>query len=302
VQKSINDVVRYKLKAVFGTNIKFNENLKVHSTLRVGGYAECFIKAKSIRKVVFLDKLAKKYNIPLITVGCGSNILFSDKGFNGIVLSLKELNDIKLQKNLVTVGAGVSINNLILFSKENNLGGLEYLYGIPASIGGAITMNASAFGINISDYIENIEIINNGERVFLQPKDCDFSYRHSKFLDNNVIITSASFKLKKQDIEESDKIISFCKQKRKEKPNIRTCGSVFKNPDNIPAGYLIEKANLKGYSIGGATVSKKHANFIETSKSCSALDVYLLIKYIQNTVKDKFLITLIPEVRFVGEF
>ncbi len=298
----IKEDVGLKLKSVFGDEVFFNESLKSHNTFLVGGNADCLIRTKSLRKLLLIERIAKRLAIPKITIGFGSNILFSDNGYHGIVVDTKGLCGISTKGYLVTAYAGVSLNKLIITSKKHNLSGLEYLYGIPATVGGAIAMNAGAFGSSISDLIESVKTIKDGKIVEYKKSECDFNYRSSRFLIDNETIVSATFKLKYQDKLAIDKIIEFCKVQRSNKPKYRTCGSVFKNPDGKSAGAIIESLGLKGYKIGKARVSESHANFIVAEKGCSALDIYLLINYIKKTVKDKSNVILTPEVRFVGEF
>ena len=199
--------------------------------------------------------------------------------------------------------AGVSLGKLIDFTKNHGLTGLEALSGIPATVGGAIVMNAGAFGYNISDKITTVETLCDGKIKKYYKDDCKFIYRGSRFLGKKEVVVSANFSLKEQDREKIDTSIkSFIDLRLKMQPTGKSCGSVFKNPKNEIAGRLIDKAGLKGLRIGGATVSTCHGNFILTSGNATAKDVYQLISVVKARVKNQFDIELKEEVEYVGEF
>lgn len=247
--------------------------------------------------------LAKQYRVKYKVIGNGTNLLVSDLGFDGLIIDIKRLNDVFFKRENVKAMAGASLEKLIRFNLENKLGGLESLSGIPATIGGAVVMNAGAFGHNISDHLLSVETLYNGKIKVYDKNECKFSYRKSRFLGKKEIVISATFNFEKVDRELIlAGIKSYTEIRKSIQPQGRSCGSVFINPKPLSAGALIEKAGLKGYAIGGARVSEKHANFILTSQKARANDVYLLIQYIKQKVKDAFGVELVEEVECVGEF
>ena len=298
----VDQKVKQKIKSVFGNRAIFGEELKKHTTFGVGGQAEIFVRVLTERELLFILRLASLYKVKSFVLGYGSNVLVSDKGFNGIVISLRQFCGYKIENGILTAKAGTGLNKLICSLKKVGLSGLEHLYGIPASIGGAVAINAGAFGVEISNSLISVRAISNNKIVEFDKNQCNFKYRDSRFLQNSEIITEARFNLVSQEESAIDSVIKALMKERRKKPLTNTCGSVFKNPNGSFAGELIERAGLKGYSIGKAKISNLHANYIECQKGALAIDIYLLIKKIQNTVKDKFDILLEPEVKFIGDF
>ncbi len=280
-----------------------NEPLRKHSGYGVGGNADFFIEVGSLFSLNNLINLAKGHNIPYKVIGNGTNILFSDKGYSGLIISTSKLADIFFKRDEVYATCGVLVEKLINFTTNHGLSGLENLAGIPATLGGAIVMNAGAFGSCISDYLTSVEVLTGGKIIKHLKKDCDFGYRTSKFLGGGQVILSATFKLKSVDRCSAYNDYRLYGIMRKNiQPQGKSCGSVFKNSKKFSAGKLIQDAGLKGYAIGGATVSEKHANFIITKNGATAKDVFNLIKYIKQKVFEKFDILLQEEVELVGEF
>lgn len=291
------------LNQLTNSKIYFDEPMKKHTGYGVGGCARYYAEIDSLFSLNLLISLSKQYKVKYKVIGNGTNILVSDLGFNGIIIDTKNLNDIFFKRDQVKAMAGAKLEKLIHFAVNNKLTGLEALSGIPATIGGAIVMNAGAFGHNISDYILTVETLADGKIKVYDKNDCKFSYRSSRFLHKKEIVVSATFNFKnapKEVIQAGIK--SYNELRRSIQPMGRSCGSVFKNPKPISAGTLIEKAGLKGCRIGGASVSEKHANFIITSSKAKAKDVYTLIQEIKRKVKDTFGIELVEEVECVGEF
>jgi UDP-N-acetylmuramate dehydrogenase len=199
--------------------------------------------------------------------------------------------------------SGASLEKLIRFNAEHKLTGLEALSGIPASVGGAVVMNAGAFGKTISDHIVEVETLVDGRIKKYLKDECKFIYRGSKFSSKKEVIISATFSFERgerENIEQREK--AYMESRRNKQPVGKSCGSVFKNPENISAGELIERANLKGLTIGGARVSDKHANFILTNSSATATDVHNLILHIKEKIQKDFGVFLNEEVEYLGEF
>ncbi len=287
----------------FTDEVSFDEQMKYHTAFGVGGKAKYFCQVKSLYTLNALITDAKRYKVPYKVIGNGTNVLVSDKGFDGLIITTKRFKDVFLKVDEVKAMAGANVNDLLRFCVSHRMSGLEPLAGIPASIGGAVVMNAGAFGHNISDYVTTVETVDQGKIKKYYKHDCKFGYRKSRFYGKKETVTSVSFKFnhgERELIEAS--IRSFLEMRKKTQPTGKTCGSVFRNPKGIFAGKLIEDANLKGSSVGGAFVSEKHANFIVNEKNATATDVYKLIKLIKDTVREKYGILLKEEVEYIGEF
>lgn len=283
--------------------IKYDEQMKKHTALGVGGKAKYFAEVSSLYALNSISQLAIKYKVPYKVIGFGTNLLVSDNGYKGLIIDLSKINDVFFKRDTVRAMAGASVEKLIRFTLEHRLSGVESLSGIPATVGGAVVMNAGAFGHNISDCIETVETLKDGKLKIYDKDECKFGYRTSRFFGKKEIVVSASFKFKKRDKESLfSSVKSFGELRRSIQPVGRSCGSVFKNPVNKSAGALIDKANLKGLSVGGAKISEKHGNFIIANQRATAMDVYNLIKTVKMKIKDEFNVDLVEEVEFVGEF
>ncbi len=283
--------------------ILFDEPMKKHSGYGLGGSAKYYIVTDNLYTIKEIISLCACNGEKLKIIGNGSNILVSDVGFNGVILNTSGLKDIEFLQDKIRVSSGVQLSKLIRFSMEKGLSGLEPLTGIPATVGGAIVMNAGAFGHTISDYLVSVEVLTDGKIVVYNKEDCGFRYRKSNFYNKNQFVISATFQLEKGDKSLIQSNIENYKELRKNMhPTGRSCGSVFKNPKTTYAGALIECAGLKGFSVGGATVSNKHANFIVVDDNAKAQDVYSLIQSIKNTIKNVYRIELNEEIEFIGDF
>jgi UDP-N-acetylmuramate dehydrogenase len=281
-----------------------NFELKKISSFKTGGKAKYYFIPDSIES---LKNLLKNYSKDKIyIVGNFTNILASDKGFDGVIISLKGFGNYLLkEKNTIISGAAVSLKNLIDFSINNNLGGLENLYGIPGSVGGAVFMNAGAFNKEIGENVEYVKFLTyKGEEGILTKKEIRFGYRTAKPLDEYIIIEVAL----KLHFENSEKILKRAleilkRRDRKQPLEFPSAGSVFKRPgENIYAGELIEKSGCKGLRVGDAMVSEKHSNFIINLGNATSKEIFTLIKIVQDKVYEKFKIKLEPEIKFLGEF
>lgn len=294
----LDDVERFTNAEVF-----VNEPMVKHTTLHVGGTADYFIKPRWLKDVYTCYELSKKYSLKLITIGMGSNLLVSDKGFRGVVLSMENLNSIKEVDGEIVAYAGVKLKDFFKFLLSLGYTGFEGLVDIPASVGGAITMNAGANFCQIQDNLVRVFVIDeNGLKVY-DKKECDFHYRKSKFINSNQTIAYACFSYPKGDIKETQsKIDAFREKRTKSQPKGFTAGSVFKNPKDMYSASIIESLNLKGYGIGGAKISEKHANFIVCEKGAKAQDVYNLINHVKNLVFREKGILLESEIQLLGDF
>lgn len=289
-------------------NVFFNEPMKNHTTFRIGGNADCFIKCSSEECAQKTANLCKENNIPLFILGNGSNILVGDLGIRGVVLQFDEsFNSFEFDKVncTVTAKAGVLLSKLASSACREGMSGLECISGIPGTLGGAIYMNAGAYGDEIGNHIESVTFLDEDLSInTLSAKDCCFGYRKSIFTDTKKIILSAVIKFTPDEILLIKERMAEYTEKRVSKQPIDkySAGSTFKRPEGNFAGTLIEKAGLKGKTMGGAQVSDKHAGFIINTGDATAADVTELIKYVQKTVYDDSGVNLEPEVKFVGDF
>ena len=265
-----------------------------------GGAREAFFP-KTVREAKNVYRILSEQGKSIEIIGNGSNILASDKGFDGAVISTRNMCGIvRLSDNRLLCLAGTKISCLLKYCKDRGLGGLEYLYGIPATVGGAAFMNAGVSGKTISDNIVNVHIY-DGHSTVLDNKSCNFGYRRSTMRDIKALILSIILKTYPCNVKDINEKLSYYKNRRCGLPKGKSCGCVFKNPSNDSAGRLIEAAGLKGMSLGGAYVSCEHANFIINGGS-SAQDVKDLIAYVKARVMEKFGVLLEEEVVYIGDF
>lgn len=286
--------------------VLLGEPMKDHTTIKIGGPADAFVEPVDVDDLQNVIMWADKNNIPKMLFGNGSNTLVRDEGIRGVVISLAKFDYIKQnQENRfeVTVGAGVGLPRLVLWSAENSAAGLEGLTGIPGTVGGAIVMNAGTKDHIISDHLISIKWINRGRIVTVKRENLDFSYRKLK-IQKGVVVVEATFLLKEGDKHDLENKIEKIRHKRKEVqpliwPNL---GSVFKNPEGgRKAWELIDECNLRGVRVGGARISNEHANWIINEGGAKAKDVEILIKMIREQVKDASNILLEPEIIIVGD-
>ena len=278
-------------------------NLSEVTTYRFGGFCKNFINIESEDELSDLENIIKgKENVIL---GKGSNVAFSDKEFYGNVLTPK-FEELTLSDNFeIKVGSSVFLPKLSRFFKDNSLSNAEFLIGIPGTVGGAIKMNAGAYGWEFSELLKDLKCfdLETFEIEILKKEELEFSYRKSKNLDNKIIL-SATLTVEKGDKKIIDKNLSDFNEKRKKSQPaaIYNAGSVFKNTSDYFAGELIDNAGLKGYKIDGVGVSEKHANFFVAEKGAKAISLFNLVQYVKDKVSNKFGITLEEEIIFIGDF
>ncbi len=286
-------------------DIRLDEEMKSHTSFRIGGKADCLCSVKDVDSLRNIILLCREHGVPYFILGMGSNILVSDKGIEGLVIKLEgEFNEITLaEDNIVRCGAGSTLARLCTFARNMSLGGLEFAWGIPGSVGGAIYMNAGAYGGEIKDTVISVDYMDkDGNIRRCSGEELDFSYRHSAFTDTENIIIRGSFRLEPGSHDAIVERMQYLMDQRKTKQPINhpSAGSVFKRPENGYAAALIEECGLKGYEYGGAQVSPKHAGFIVNDKGASAADVLGLIDHIKKEVREKKNVELCCEVRFIG--
>ena len=299
------DRIKDYIKNNTESRVLVDELMKNHTTYGIGGPVDLFVLPSNKEDLIKVFEISKKYNQEVNVVGSGSNLLVSDNGIRGVVICIKNcLNNLDVEDNKIYEECGVMLVKLVKHSIKNNLKGLENLIGVPGTLGGALIMNAGAWGGEISNCLESVELIDPDKNkvIKLSKSEFDFSYRSSSF-KNGSILLSALFHMDYSDkkiIEDSSKIAQFGR-KDTQPLKYRSAGSVFKNPSKEnPAGMLIDKAGLKGLTIGGAQISEKHANFFINKENAKANDMLMLIKKAKNMVKEKFDVDMNLEVKLMG--
>lgn len=283
--------------------LKQNESMKNHTSFKIGGKADYFVNVRSIEELKKVINKAKSLNIPFFILGKGSNILVSDKGIEGVVISLTGLNEITVCDDVIVSQAGASLVQVCVKACENGLTGLEFAYGIPGTVGGGLYMNAGAYGGEMSQVVVSAEYIDcDGNLGEIDIKQMQLGYRTSIFKQNGKIITCVKFKLAKGEKQKIKSAMDDFMSRRKEKQPLEypSAGSTFKRPEGYFAGALIQENNLKGYSVGGAMVSEKHAGFVINYSNATSEDVKKLMTEIQKRVFENNNVKLEPEVIFVG--
>ena len=287
-------------------SVSTNEPMSRHTSFQIGGTADIFISATSTDDIKKALRLSKKLGLPYHIIGNGTNILVSDSGIRGVVIQIKNgISDIKVENDMIYAGAGALLSSVASAATKHSLSGFERLGGIPGSIGGAVFMNAGAYEAQIGDILVSSSYIDsNGECGIYNADEHCFGYRKSIYTDTDKIITGAVFKLKSAPLEQIKAEASeYAKRRRDKQPlTFPSAGSVFKRPEGHFAAALIEQAGLKGFCIGGACVSEKHAGFIINTGGATARDVIDLILHIKQTVYEKSSITLECEIKMLGDF
>ncbi len=300
----------YKKIALFaekiGAEVIADAPMKKYTSFKCGGNASILIIPNSLENLNKIVAFSFSNNVKPFIIGNGSNLLVTDKGINGVVIKIgSQLSEIKLlDDTTIYCEAGASLKSLCMFALENSLSGLEFAFGIPGTLGGAVYMNAGAYGGEMKDVLYSVNHLDeNGNIATLEKENLDLGYRHSAYTDNGFVITSAVMKLTKADKKDIKEAMDDKLQRRKDKQPLEypSAGSTFKRPEGYFAGALIEDCGLKGYTVGGAQVSEKHAGFVINKGGATSTDVITLIKDVQKIVHEKHGVMLEPEVKIVGE-
>lgn len=282
------------------------EPMKNHTTFRIGGEAELYVIPETIEEVQCTVKAAKEHATPLFILGNGSNLLVGDQGIDGIVLQIyKNMNKITCKGNEITAQAGALLSSIAKEAQKQNLTGFEFAGGIPGTFGGAITMNAGAYGGEMIQVLKEATVLTkDGEILMLSAGDLELGYRTSNVIKCGYTVLSGTISLEDGDPAEIKKQMDEYTLARKTKQPLElpSAGSTFKRPEGYFAGKLIDDAGLRGYQVGGARVSDKHCGFVVNQDHATAKDVLQLIKDVQKKVKEKFGVDLEPEVKRVGKF
>ena len=283
--------------------IQLQEPMSRHTTFRVGGPADIYVLPQ-INQVKEVLQLCSTFDIPICIKGNGSNLLVGDKGIRGVVLELgKNAADISVAGTHITAEAGAILGTVAKKALEQSLTGLESAAGIPGTVGGAVVMNAGAYGGEMKDVLINSEYVSpDGTSGELDNEAMQLSYRHSAYEDSGLVITAASVRLTPGDPEQIKNTMHDIISRRRDKQPLEypSAGSTFKRPEGHFAGALIEQCGLKGVSVGGAQVSEKHAGFIINRGGATASDILSLIKHVQARVKAQTGVTLETEIRLIG--
>lgn len=290
----------------FGCKAIQYADMKHYTTFHIGGPADLVVEPNSVDALSALLKAAKQDGVKPIILGRGSNVLVPDEGLRKVVFVMgDDFSNIEYAgSNMIRAEAGASVLKLCRFALEYSFGGLEFAYGIPGSVGGAIYMNAGAYGGEIGDYVVAVNHIDyDGNRGSWSPRQAGFSYRHSNYMENDLIVTSVVLQLDKANPEAIKmKMDNFMERRKAKQPlEYGSAGSTFKRPEGYFAGALIEQSGLKGKQIGGAQVSEKHAGFVINKDNATAKDVLDLMAFIRETVQNDHGVTLEPEVRILGD-
>ncbi len=294
------------IKNIPEQNIYLNEPMNKHTSFRIGGSADIFIKINTQEELKYILKVVQNERIPLTIIGNGTNILVRDNGIRGIVAKIN-IQKFEIETTgedvIVTLGAGEPLGKVAQNLVKHSIQGFEFASGIPGTIGGAIKMNAGAYGGEFKDIVKDVTYMDAvGNIETIQNNECNFSYRHSLFSNKNYIILEATLMLQKGNINDiKSKMEEYAESRRTKQPiNMPSAGSTFKRPEGAFAGKLIMDAGLRGFRVGDAMVSEKHCGFVVNAGRATAEDVCDVIAHVQKVVLEKFGKKLEPEIRFLG--
>ena len=299
----MQDVIKEIISRHLG-KVLINEKLCNYTTYKVGGKVRAICYPKGEEDLVELVKLLKEKNIKYFVLGNGSNVLFSDKMYDGIIIKLDNFNKINIDKNTIEVGAGYPLVKLSNDAMRNSLVGLEFASGIPGTVGGAVFMNAGAYGEDMSKIVESVRVLTSGLKIKTYTNEqMKFSYRTSMLQDHlDYVCIGATLKLKRGKKEDIEQIMSERRAQRKatQPLTLPSAGSVFRNPEGLYAGKMIEDMGLKGFTVGKAKVSEKHANFIVNMGNAKASDIKKIIDLIKQKALLKYNVRLHVEQRLIN--
>lgn len=292
-------------KILTSSIIKLDEPLYKHTYTKTGGAADIYVEAGTVEDTAAVIKFAKAHHLPVTYLGNGSNIIIRDGGVRGVVVSLLELNSITVKDNVLIAESGAAIIDASQVALQHNLSGLEFACGIPGSVGGAVYMNAGAYGGEVKDCLKHVTAINEvGDIVTLTLDELQLGYRTSRVQTEHLVVLSVEFELSADKTHSEIKaVMDELTEKRETKQPLEypSCGSVFQRPPGNFAGKLIQDAGLQGHRIGGVEVSKKHAGFMVNVDDGTASDYEALINHVQDTIQNQFGVVLHREVRIIGD-
>ncbi|HIW59374.1 MAG TPA: UDP-N-acetylmuramate dehydrogenase [Candidatus Anaerobutyricum avicola] len=294
---------KIKQQLTTGTLLE-QELMSRHTSFRIGGPADYFVEPASVDELAGVLSLARQEKVPFFIVGNGSNLLVSDEGFRGMIVHTGgSLRSISVEGDVIYAQAGALLGAVAGAALEAGLTGMEFAAGIPGTLGGAVCMNAGAYGGEMKDILLDAEVLTqDGERLVIPVEELDLSYRHSIIFEKNYIVLAAHIRLSRGDKTQIRNRMNELAGARKEKQPLEypSAGSTFKRPEGYFAGKLIQDAGLKGYTVGGAQVSEKHSGFVINRGGATAEEVRFLIRQVRSKVKQQFGVELEPEVRMLG--
>lgn len=294
------------LRNVSGGIVKLVEPMSLHTTFHIGGPADYFVEPVSAQKAMDTIIVCRREKLPYYVVGRGSNLLVGDRGIRGVVIHMGDnMSGFSVEDGKVYAEAGISLAALARQACEESLGGLEFAAGIPGTLGGALVMNAGAYGGEMKDVVTAVQVLTpEGLVRWIDARDMEFGYRHSILQDGGNIALAAEMVLPSADpLEVKTRITELGIRRRSKQPlEFPSAGSTFKRPEGYFAGKLIQDSGLAGFSVGGAAVSKKHCGFVINTGGATAQDVLELVEYIQKKVETKYKVRLEMEIRCIGEF
>ena len=285
--------------------IRENEPMKLHTTFRVGGPADVLV-TPDMECLPEVIALCKKHHLPYYVIGNGSNLLVGDKGIRGVVIAMtNRAGDIICDGEVITAGAGATLGQIAVLAAGNGLTGFEFAAGIPGTLGGAVVMNAGAYGGEMKDVITSVLVLDNeGNVKELSVEELDLGYRHSCIPEKEYVVLRVTMKLTRGNVEEIRAKMAELREQRitKQPLEFPSAGSTFKRPEGYFAGKLIMDAGLRGYQVGGAQVAEKHCGFVINKENATAADIVELMHNVSAKVEEQFGVKLEPEVKMIGEF
>ena len=300
----MNKSLENRLKLIVGdSNVRCDEPMSLHCTFKAGGTAKYYVIPDEYTKVRDVLRLCVEENIPYYIIGNGSNLLVQDDGFDGVIIEIdSSLAEVEIKGNEIVAKAGAKLSRIAVMALNESLTGFEFAHGIPGNLGGAVTMNAGAYGGEMKDVLKWVKVLdNNGEMKTLRAEELELGYRTSIIVKEKMIVLEACIELKKDNKDEIENHMKELMAKRKEKQPLEypSAGSTFKRPEGYFAGKLIQDAGLKGYRVGGAMVSEKHSGFVINYDNATATDIINLMKNVRKKVYEEFQVTLEPEVKIL---
>lgn len=285
--------------------IRRNESMQEHTSFKIGGPVDIMVLPASVEEIRYALQVCRDHQVPYYVIGNGSNLLVRDKGIRGVVIKIAEnFSDVRIEGNRVVAQAGILLSALAKKIMKESLGGFEFASGIPGTLGGAVAMNAGAYGGEMKDVVTGASVLDHDGKVsWLRRDELAFGYRNSIIQQKGLIVLEVEMEFQKGDYEKIKEITADLTQRRttKQPLHLPSAGSIFKRPPGHFAGKLIEDAGLKGVRIGDAQVSELHSGFVVNVGSATAADVIHLMKLVQKVVRDQFGVELHPEVRIIGE-
>ena len=303
----MNEEIKQKFCREFGTDrVLLEEPMKRHTTFRIGGPAEVFVMPENLEEVQRILEICRTEDLPYFILGNGSNLLVSDRGYRGVVIQMdRNFGEVKVEGTEIHASAGALLSTIAVAARRASLTGFEFAGGIPGTLGGAVVMNAGAYGGEMKDVLRKVMVMDQSGKAFEIPaEELQMGYRTSIIKTAGYIVLGAVISLKEGNLEEIKMLTRKLSEQRTSKQPLEypSAGSTFKRPEGYFAGKLIMDSGLRGYRVGGAQVSEKHCGFVINTGDATAEDVCGLMKHVTETVYAKFGVTLEPEVKFLGEF